>query len=135
MVSLYSLTPNQVREACRQIFQNARFDQVNHHLTNAELQALKGAQMQWPQTKPVFSPFADVHDGYSQSESWYLRQAPAVLTAPAVRYKGTKYYCHRLTHFHHTGVPVPVDKDISHTLYCGSMTSRYIEEPAALDEC
>jgi len=99
---------SQLRQAVKQIISNANFREVNRHLTDAEFQALDTDQI-WPQ-KPVFSPYAKTHDGYSQIRLSYT--------------KG-KAIIHRVTHKHHYFQNLQ-GLEVSHTLYIGARTSTNI---------
>ncbi|KAK4908286.1 hypothetical protein LTR66_017577 [Elasticomyces elasticus] len=109
-MSVNSLVPDELRAAVAQIVNSSRFVAANPHLTKGEVASIQ-RDLDWPALKPVFSPFAQTHDGYSQ-----------------VRFKGVKYLCHRLTFAEYNdGTPIGVGEDISHTCYVGpQLTARNI---------
>lgn len=102
------------RAAVQQVFNSANFVRYNPHLSPAERFALTQDPVRWP-LKPVFSPFATTHHGYSQ-----------------VRFSGTKYLVHRLSLrlFHGRDV----GSDVSHTLHLGPETGRNINPRHLVEE-
>jgi len=62
-----TLSANQLTEAVKQILNSRGFDNANPHLTSAEINRLR-RDLEWPSLKPVFSPYAVTHNGYSQGE-------------------------------------------------------------------
>jgi hypothetical protein len=65
-MSVQALSAEQARVIQAQIFCNSNFRTANSHLTPAELTALLTRTV-WPD-KPVFSPYARTHHGYSQGK-------------------------------------------------------------------
>ena len=105
-MSVANLSVAQCHSAVHQTIANSNFRTSNPHLSATEVAALQHTPPAWPATKPVFSPFASTHDGYSQ-----------------IRVSGTKYFIHRITFKSYYNY-IESGKDISHTLYLGSMTTR-----------
>lgn len=64
-MSVESLSQVQCWEAVSQMATSRRFRENNMHLSELENAALLEAPPRWP-NKPVFSPYAPTHDGYSQ---------------------------------------------------------------------
>lgn len=92
------------------------------HLSLAQSRAI--LEGHWPAV-PVFSPFAETHDGYSQG----ISQPPSdfsvsILMHIIVRYQGTKYLVHRISFAQHHGEIDP-DLEVSHIFYIGVKTSWY----------
>jgi hypothetical protein len=64
-MSVQSLSAGAVASAVRQIVNAPNFRSANSHLSAAEVDAI--VTRQWP-LKPVFTPYAITHHGYSQSQ-------------------------------------------------------------------
>lgn len=64
-MSVHLLSAADVQAAIRQLVENPNFRAANRHLSAMEARAILGGQ--WPQ-KPVFTPYASTHHGYSQSK-------------------------------------------------------------------
>lgn len=95
--------------ACHQAFNSKNFKELNPHLTVAQTQQLKSTPIFWP-TVPVLSPYAATKvDGYSQ-----------------IRFEGVKYFIHRVAFKAHHGIDPPAS-DVSHRVYLGDLTTRYVE--------
>lgn len=65
-MSVQSLTAVQVQAAVYQILDTPKFRPLNPHLTAAEIAGIRAGV--WPLLKPVFSPYANNHDGYTSGE-------------------------------------------------------------------
>jgi hypothetical protein len=63
-MSVGNLSPAQLRAAMQQLVSSPGFGLANHHLSAAEISAIPNGT--WPQ-RPVFTPYAITHHGYSQS--------------------------------------------------------------------
>jgi hypothetical protein len=103
-MSLSRLTQTECIRAVHQCINSKDFRQHNPHLTPNELHQLNATIPIWP-AKPVFSPYATTHDGYSQ-----------------IRFNGTKYLMHAIGFKSYHGQPQ--FSDVSHTLYVGARTTR-----------
>jgi len=119
------LTQVQRRAAVAQIVDSANFAGSNPHLSAATIAAIK--QGTWPD-EPVFSPYAETHDGYSQSKCIIIWRTQTddtsniQLTMPTVRFEGTKYLCHRITFASRS--QLQDNQDVSHVMYLGWKTSK-----------
>lgn len=107
-MSVSQLTLPQCVQAVHQCIQSRDFRLHNPHLSPAELQALASNPPVWPGTKPVFSPYATTHDGYSQ-----------------IRFQGTKFLMHTVAFKAFYQID-PQFSDVSHTLYLGAKTSQSV---------
>lgn len=71
---LNAFTPNQLGEIMTQIFASQNFWTVNSHIPVDERAGVLNNVLyrgQWPD-KPIFSPYAKTHDGYSQGKNTHL---------------------------------------------------------------
>ena len=109
-MSVRDLTAAQCIQAVHQCINSRDFRHHNPHLTPVDLQLLTSTPPIWP-GKPVFSPYAMTHDGYSQ-----------------IRFGGIKYLMHCVAFKSYYGIN-PQLSDVSHTLYIGGRTSRYAVQP------
>ena len=95
--------------AVHQAINSPNFTPQNPHLTLAEAALLRQNPPVWPINKPVFSPYITTHDNYSQ-----------------IRYNNTKYLIHRISYRSFYGNIIPPNHDVSHTLFLGDRTARYV---------
>jgi len=64
-MSVENLSAEQLRAAIRRLLSSPGFGPANAHLSAAEISAIPNGT--WP-PKPVFTPYAITHHGYSQSK-------------------------------------------------------------------
>lgn len=121
-MSVLELSPEQLILGLVQLTTSPKFFGNNSHLTPEELAGMLLDPPLWP-TKPVFTPYALTHHGYSQSKS-LPTIASQYLTKSIVKIEGTKYLTHRVTFVAHYGPEAMVGEDISHTLHIGLKTSQ-----------
>lgn len=100
-----SLNQAQCLAAVAQLARSPNFVKENPHLAPAEVSNLRLPEPDWPQNKPVFSPYKPTKSGYSQ-----------------IRYGGTKYLLHRVAFKSYYG-DFDDRLDISHTLFVGPRSS------------
>ena len=67
-MSVNQLSEQQKLAAVKQLVNSATFKAANPHLSSDQLKRLQDS-LDWPSQKPVYSPYAKTHDGYSQSKS------------------------------------------------------------------
>lgn len=60
-----TLTILECVSALRQTFASVNFNKHNPHLSQADLTGLRASPVVWP-AAPVFSPYTQTHDGYTQ---------------------------------------------------------------------
>lgn len=92
--------------ALRQAFLSVNFRRNNPHLSSAEFAGLLSTPIVWP-LKPVFSPYSETHDSYTQ-----------------IRYRGTKYLLHRLSLRAHLEKSLAAGLDCSHIMHLGDITGK-----------
>jgi hypothetical protein len=120
-MSVFNLSIQDLQNAVRQLVATPGFRPANTHLTATEINSI-GAGV-WPVDKPVFTPYACTHHGYSQSKTSLEYLSPYANTL--VRYNGVKYLLHRVT-YQSAHQDLHQNMDISHILYLGRNTARYI---------
>ena len=92
--------------ALQQCFSGTQFRQNNPHLNHHEIRSLQSDPISWP-VKPVFSPYAQTHDGYSQ-----------------IRFNSIKYLIHKVAH--RAFIQQELHLDSSHCLHLGVHTGRQV---------
>ncbi|KAL7749756.1 hypothetical protein RI367_004986 [Sorochytrium milnesiophthora] len=113
-MSVNQLTLAQLDEALHRIVWHPNFVPVNAHLTDDEIANLRAQVRVWPR-KPVLTPFAHTHSGYSQ-----------------IKIAGVKYSVGRVVLRWARRGEWLEDGDLSHTQYLGpELTSQNIH-PAHL---
>ena len=73
-MSVHDLSAAQLRAAILQLVSSPGFGPNNPQLSAAETAAIRTGV--WPAKKPVFTPYAITHHGYSQSKSPHLLPLP-----------------------------------------------------------
>jgi len=106
-MSVESLTAAQLHAAVAQITSAPNFAAANPHLSALEIVNIR--QSVWPRQKPVFTPYAVTHSGYSQ-----------------IRFEGIKYLIHRITLQSLFGTLTSASDELSHVVYLGRVTSSYV---------
>lgn len=130
-MAVESLSRAALDAALVQLTASEGFRPANRHLSAAQIAGI--AVGQWPNV-PVFTPYANTHHGYSQSKVLpspspqivRLLGSPLTVLTFIVRLSGTKYLTHRVTYQQFFG-DLQRRMDISHILYLGKNTARYVE--------
>ncbi|KAA8916053.1 hypothetical protein TRICI_001795 [Trichomonascus ciferrii] len=104
MSNVDALDEQTLVRAVHQMVRSKNFIKRNPELTEDDISHLLSADIQWPD-KPVFSPYTQTHDGYSQ-----------------IRIEGAKHLIHRVTYKQHFNTQIN-GSDVSHCLYLGNQTT------------
>lgn len=123
-MSIASLSAADLEDAIHRLVKHKNFDLRNQHLSRDQRSRLLASPPDWPH-RPVFSPYAMTHHGYSQSTVLLVHSANLdhCIDCAAVGIQKTKHLVHRLIYQAYYG-DLKDSLDVSHTLYLGRFTTR-----------
>ena len=101
------------RSVIRNMINTPNFDELNSHLTPEDIRGLRADPPQWPDRKPVYSPYAVIKAGCYYTQTHIEKEYTTDGKRRTVR-------MHRLTCLQMHG-PAPVGYDASHRLGSGGL--------------